>query len=78
MPHLVNNERLKLRATMLNTIGIAFIVVGFVTPVAASIYGTAVSPVLSSGFYLLITFGWIVGGIALHMVAIWIPGGLRE
>jgi hypothetical protein len=53
-------------------------VVGFVTPVAASIYGTAVSPVLSSGFYLLITFGWIVAGIALRMVAIWILGGLRE
>jgi hypothetical protein len=78
MPHLVNNERLKLRATMINTIGIAFIVVGFVTPVATSIYGTAVAPALSSTFFLLITLGWIVGGAALHFVAVSILGGLRE
>ena len=62
MPHLVNNERLKLRATMINTIGIAFVVVGFVTPVATSIYGTATSPALTSAYFLLITLGWIVGG----------------
>ncbi len=75
--HLVHNERTKLRATLFNTIGIAMIVVGGLTPVAGAIYGDNAS-VFWARYFAIVAFAWIGGGIALHLVGIWLLGRLRE
>jgi hypothetical protein len=65
MSSLVRNERFKLGASALSTLGIAFIVTGIIAPAATAIYGGAAR----SGFnewWLLVFAGWFLGGAALH------------
>jgi hypothetical protein len=75
--HLIHNERIKLRATLFNTVGIALIVVGGLTPVIGAVYsGSDIS--LPRLPILVVAVGWIAGGIALHPVAVALLGRLRE
>ncbi len=57
--NLIRNERLKLAATALNTMGIALVVTGIVAPTATVIYGG----VERSGFsewWIPIFGGWLL------------------
>jgi hypothetical protein len=73
---LVGNERIKLLATMVNTVGTAAIVAGVVTPVVAYTYGfPGAQP---TPFSLLATFSWLSVGAGLHLVAQAILGLLKE
>ena len=77
--YLVHNERTKLRATLLNTVGIAMIVIGALTPVAAALYGSAeFARSLPSYFLIVGPIGWILFGLGLHFVADRILGRLQE
>ena len=72
--HLVHNERVKLRATLFNTVGIALIVVGGLTPIAGAVYSGSDDISLPRLPVLLVALGWI----ALHLVGISLFGRLRE
>lgn len=76
--HIVHNERAKLRATLFNTVGIALIVVGGLTPVAGAIYVASDGVSVPRLPILVVALGWICGGIALHLVGIGLLGRLRE
>ena len=63
------NERLKLVATALNNVAVAFVVIGLVTPVVAgSIPGTPAA---------LAPLAWLGMGIFLHVLAQRALGDLR-
>ena len=63
------NERLKLIATAINNIAVAFIVIGAVTPIAAGhVPGTPAG---------LVPLVWVLVGIILHMVGQYALGDLR-
>ncbi len=66
----VLNARVQLLATMLNNVGLAFIVAGFVAP--------AVGGQLLSGSRLLVTLAWIGFGVGLHICAQLALGRLQE
>jgi hypothetical protein len=73
---LVRNERLKLLASALNSVGTAFIVTGIIAPTAAAIYGGA----SRSGFnlwWLLIFVIWLSAGVSLHIAAQGVLGRLK-
>lgn len=74
----VRNERLKLRATALNSIAVASVVAGFITPLAALTFGL-------SGMadrWIVVTFAamlaWLALGGILHAAGSFVLGGLRE
>ena len=60
------NERVKLRATSINAIGLAFAAVG------------AVQPIVESRQPDLDTLGWTVGALVLHAIANYIVSGVRK
>lgn len=65
---LIQNERTKLTATWLNTLGSAAIVVGVVTPAAGAVYGLAAFPTLT----IATAIGGLCftgAGIGLHVLA---------
>ena len=64
----VHNEQTKLLATGLNTIAVAFIVIGVVTPITAVSFGVATAPVLrpATVFFAAV---WLCAGIGLHWTA---------
>jgi hypothetical protein len=79
MPHLVHNEKTKLSATMFNTLAVASIVVGFITPVVTlsmrdrtQLYGAF----FDSTLWIMLT--WIAVGAVLHWFARSILGRLQE
>lgn len=63
--NLVHNEQIKLTATALNNVAVAFVVVGFVAPV------TAVVGRDSGGFTASIPLSliWLATGVVLHLGA---------
>jgi len=64
----IHNEQTKLLATGLNTIAVAFVVIGGVTPLTAISFGVATAPSLSlgtAGFALV----WFGAGAGIHWVA---------
>ena len=70
-------ERIKLRATFLNRIGIGVMLIGVFTPVMRMIYGdmsTEIGQIVLAGG----TLGCFVLGSALHLAAGWILKGLSE
>ena len=73
---LIHNERVKYPATWLNTIASAAVVVGVVAPCAAAFYGTSgvapATPILAIGAVI-----WFFSGLALHLAARRVLGGLR-
>lgn len=78
MSELVRNEQIKLRATLLNTIAAAAVVVGALTPLAGVVYRPAeFNPYVSGYFFLAFAVGWILFGLGLHFVAHRSLKGLR-
>ncbi|WP_426956310.1 hypothetical protein [Muricoccus radiodurans] len=75
MSHLVHNERIKLAATFLNTIGTGLVVVGAVAPLVAvwDHPGGAGVPSL-----LIRTVTFAIGGAAFHLLGRLVLGGLRD
>jgi hypothetical protein len=63
------NERIKLTATLLNTVASGFIVVGGVTPIAAIAFGVPAGPTREVVIGIVIAVGFVGFGIALHSVA---------
>lgn len=63
----VHNERMKLSATFLNTIGSATVVVGGITPLAALAYGMGT---ITREVWLAVALAvcWIAAGVGLHFV----------
>jgi Mg/Co/Ni transporter MgtE len=75
---LIRNERTKLSATALNSVGIASIAAGFITPLAAVTFGV---PGAGAGGPLITTFAalaWLIVGLVLHWLARRLLGGLVE
>jgi len=72
----IRNERLKLQATFLNSIGIAFVVVGMIGPSASLLWKIAPLPLwwqLVLAFCLPVLFGFY-----FHLGAIFILNSLEE
>lgn len=63
----VHDEQTKLLATAVNTIAVAFAVIGFVTPITAMSFGIASAPTLhpATAFFVAI---WLCAVIGLHWV----------
>ncbi|MCJ2058879.1 hypothetical protein MKL09_20315 [Methylobacterium sp. J-048] len=61
----VHNEQTKLLATALNNIAVAYVVIGFVTPITAISFGIANAPPLrpATAFFVAI---WLCTAIGLH------------
>ena len=69
------NERIKLLASTLNTIGLAFLVPGVVVPLVTLLYG-ADPP--KSPYWLQIAVWWAVQAVILHAGARTVLGGIEE
>ncbi len=74
--HLVYNERVKLLAGALNTLGIAIGVTGAVAPTLGVIYGTFAAA--STALLALIASAYLVAGMTLHLIAQAVLGRLRD
>ncbi len=66
---LRTNERLKLLATALNNLALAFVVAGYIGPV--------VSGTVPGSPRAVVTVAWLAFGVALHSAGQWILGRLR-
>jgi hypothetical protein len=66
---LINNERIKLTATWLNTIAATTIATGVVAPVVAVVFRFTAGGNVSGGRFVLACAAWFRGGIALHFFA---------
>ena len=66
---MIRNERLKLLATTLNNLGLAFAIGGFVGPV--------IGGRLPIGWAGLIPIAWFGAGAGLHYAAQWVLGRLQ-
>jgi hypothetical protein len=76
---LIENERAKLTANWLNTLSAGTIIAGCVTPLVAIAYGLRPGGAsLGNGFILVLSIGWILMGVALHLGARIILGRLKE
>ncbi|MDQ3558766.1 MAG: amino acid transporter [Pseudomonadota bacterium] len=73
---LIQNERHKLTANALNGVAIATMVAGSVAPLIAASYGFSGAP--ADRFLAFVTAGWFLAGIAIHIVARLVLGGLKE
>lgn len=72
---LIHNERIKLTAGWLNTIGAAAIAAGVIAPIVASV-GV---PGYTVGWGLVTVSGiWLLAGVGLHLAARAVLGGLRS
>jgi hypothetical protein len=75
---LVGNERTKLLAGALDRLSTACLTIGVVTPAAGLIYGF-VGRFVASGWFLVVAGAmWSGSAVALHLVARWVLGGLKE
>lgn len=81
---LAFNERMKYRATWLNTVSAGMLLVGFITPIASALKPTAVDGVeqlllqVPSNMTLVIGAAWFAVAGALHWMAVQIAGKVRE
>lgn len=73
------NERRKLLANWLNTLAAATVTVGVLAPTAGILYGFNV-PGGDRAEWLLwaLPGGWFLAGVALHLAAQVIAGGIEE
>ena len=69
------NERIKLLATTVNTVGLAFFVIGVVVPLIALLYG-ADTP--TSPYWVHIGVWWLVQAAILHLGARAVLGRIEE
>lgn len=75
---LIENERTKLSASALNGVGIASIVAGFITPVAALAFGVPGAGGRGPALTLIAAAAFLATGIGLHVLARRLLGGLVE
>lgn len=70
------NEQTKLLATAINNVAVAFVVIGFVTPVVAVSFGNAgaLSLRVENAVFALV---WLCAGFVLHWTARQILRGIR-
>jgi dipeptide/tripeptide permease len=66
---LIQNERIKLTATWLNTLSAATIVTGVIAPLAAIVFGLPASGTLSMATFLFAAVAWLLWGLILHLAA---------
>ena len=78
MDQLARNEQLKLLANALDSLSTAFVTIGILAPVAASIYGmgSTVAPALS--ILAISGFVWLLCAVVLHLGARYALRGLRS
>ncbi len=69
------NERKKLLATTLNTIGLAFTVPGVVLPLVTVLYGADMPKAPN---WLIFAVWWTVQAVLLHLSARTVLGGIEE
>ena len=72
---MVEDERVKLTATGLNTVAIASLIASVIGPTAADIYGIVVVP--KSPYWGLFALCWIIGCAIFHVAARYVLGGLE-
>jgi hypothetical protein len=77
MAHAAQNEKTKLTATFFNTIGIACVVVGVVTPLAGYAYGGQLG-FIGSWRSIVLLWVWILSGGALHVIGRRVLSRIRE
>ena len=65
---LVGNERTKLTATAVSSLGLAMGVSGFVAPIVALSFGLSSAP-LATGLTHVVSFAWLGAAGALHVLA---------
>ena len=71
---LIQNERTKLGATLLNGLAVATAAAGVIVPVVSAFYGLGSGPqwrLLLAGIPI-----WVAAGAALHLAGRYILGGL--
>ncbi len=73
----VHNEQTKLLATALNNIAVAYVVVGFVTPVTAVSFGVSSAPPLKTATVSFAAI-WLCTAIGLHWVGRRVLRSLRR
>ncbi len=69
------NERKKLLATTLNTLGLAFVVPGFILPLVTVLYGADLP---QSPYWVQVGVWWPAQAILLHLSARTVLGGIEE
>lgn len=74
---VVRTEQTKLLATAINNVAVAFVIVGFVTPVTAASFGIANAPAVTPRSTLF-ALAWVATGFALHWLARRALRGLRS
>ncbi len=73
---MIHNEKVKLLAVTLNNLGIATIVIGFLTPTVNSPYGTLGLEL--RGTTIALTTWWVTSGVLLLVAARHCLEGLKE
>lgn len=76
MNKAIVNERIKLRANFLNTLGVAFLVTGLVAPLIAYIEGT--TSVRDWAAILIVGLICSLFSLVLHLAGDSLLGGLKE
>ena len=74
--NLVGNERLKLGANALDRLSTGLATFGIIAPFAAFTWGG--SMILSPQFAIVAMMSWLSAALALHLVAQYLLGGLRD
>lgn len=64
----VHNEQTKLLATALNNVAVAYVVIGFVTPMTAFSFGVSTAPPLKLATLLFVLL-WLCAGAIIHRTA---------
>ena len=71
-----NVEQTKLLATAIDNVAVAFIVIGFVTPITAASFNLGgVGPLRSDT--AMLTVVWLFAGIGIHLIARHILRGIK-
>ena len=73
---LIENERTKLTSTALNNLGVATFVTAFVAPAVSFLYGGFTPS--RGGWWLLVSAGWSLAGLFLHLLARRVLGMLKS
>ena len=72
----VHNEQTKLLANAVSTVAVAFVVIGFVTPITTASFGVSgVQPLRSDT--AAFTLVWLFTGIGIHLIARRILRGIK-
>lgn len=76
---LVHNERIKLTAAAIDRLSTAMFVVGFLGPLASSIFGAPSTCVAFHDIFEIVEGAfWILTGVILHLIARHLLGGLKS